>query len=382
MSTTSADPAAGSAPLDTDTTTTFVMSRPTYRLHAIGADARFDTAAAASAALAARSHSHVVGALPFDSRRPAALLSPSLVDQASTRPRPTGALPAVSVTGTVPAPDEHIRRVRAALAVLGDDSVDLAKVVLARTLLLRADSPIDPLVLLGRLIEADHEHNGFLVDLSSAGSPYLDRLLIGSSPELLVRRRGSQIVCHPLAGSAPRSPHEATDRRNGETLAASAKDQHEHAFVVDALAGALEPLCSGLEVPRVPELTSTPAMWHLGSTISGEIRDPAVTALDLAVALHPTPAVCGTPTDTAREHILAHEEDRGFYAGAVGWCDAAGDGEWLVSIRCAELDADRRTVRASAGGGIVVDSDPDQELAETSAKFRTILSALGVTDVR
>ena len=124
-------------------------------------------------------------------------------------------------------------------------------------------------------------------------------------------------------------------------------------------------------------------MWHLGTTISGEIRDPAHLALDLAVALHPTPAVCGTPTDTAREHILADEEDRGFYAGAVGWCDAAGDGEWLVSIRCAELDAGLDAPSgASAGGGIAVDSDPDQELAETSAKFRTILSALGVTDVR
>jgi isochorismate synthase len=160
-------------------------------------------------------------------------------------------------------------------------------------------------------------------------------------------------------------------------LAASAKDQREHAFVVDAMATALAPLCSDLDVPATPGLTQTPNMWHLGTRIVGSVREPATTALDLAVALHPTPAVCGTPTADAREFILTNEGDRGFYAGAVGWCDSAGDGEWMVGIRCAELSADGRTIRASAGGGIVSDSDPQLELAETSAKLRTILSALG-----
>jgi isochorismate synthase len=100
--------------------------------------------------------------------------------------------------------------------------------------------------------------------------------------------------------------------------------------------------------------------------------------MDLALALHPTPAVGGVPTDTASELIAMLEGDRGFYAGAVGWCDARGDGQWVVSIRCPQLSADRRTALAHAGGGIVAESDPDDEIDETTAKFATIFTALGV----
>ena len=100
--------------------------------------------------------------------------------------------------------------------------------------------------------------------------------------------------------------------------------------------------------------------------------------MDLAVALHPTPAVGGSPTDAATALIGELEGDRGFYAGAVGWCDQRGDGRWVVSIRCAQLSADRRTALAHSGGGIVAESDPDDEVDETTTKFRTILTALGV----
>ena len=159
----------------------------------------------------------------------------------------------------------------------------------------------------------------------------------------------------------------------------SGKDAFEHAFVVDSIAHALAPLCTDLEIPERPSLTSTREMWHLGTRIRGRISDPRTTALDLALAVHPTPAVCGTPTDEARRLIAGIEGPRGFYAGAIGWSDADGDGDWMVSIRCAEIDADRRGAIAWAGGGIVADSDPDAEVAETGAKLRTVLRAFNAS---
>ena len=147
----------------------------------------------------------------------------------------------------------------------------------------------------------------------------------------------------------------------------------------DALAAALDPLCANLQIAPEPQLSKTAAVWHLYTPISGRLREKSTTALDLAVALHPTPAVGGSPTAPATALIEQLEGDRGFYAGAVGWCDQRGDGRWVVSIRCAQLSADRRTALAHSGGGIVAESDPDDELAETTTKFRTILSALGVS---
>ena len=158
---------------------------------------------------------------------------------------------------------------------------------------------------------------------------------------------------------------------------ASAKDRREHAVVAEFVAETLRPFCRRLEVPSGPSLVRTATMWHLSTRVTGELRDPEVSALELACALHPTPAVCGTPTGVARAAISELEPfDRGFYTGALGWGDALGDGEWVVTIRCAEASGSR--LRLFAGGGIVVDSVPGEELAETSAKFRTMLRALGV----
>lgn len=202
------------------------------------------------------------------------------------------------------------------------------------------------------------------------------RTLIGASPELLVARRGGRLVANPLAGSAPRSADLAEDVRHAAALLESSKDLHEHAVVVDAVREALAPYSTGLEVPEHPTLVRTAAMWHLSTTVTGELADPAVSALELAAALHPTPAVCGTPTDVARAVIAASEPfDRGPYTGMVGWQDADGDGEWVVTIRCAE--AEGRRLRLFAGAGVVADSSPRAETAETGAKFRTFLSAVG-----
>ncbi|HET9877267.1 MAG TPA: chorismate-binding protein, partial [Mycobacterium sp.] len=133
-----------------------------------------------------------------------------------------------------------------------------------------------------------------------------------------------------------------------------------------------------LSVAPAPQLTRTAAVWHLSTSITGWLREQSTTALDLALALHPTAAVGGVPTRAAVDLIRELEGDRGFYAGAVGWCDASGDGSWVVAIRCVQLSGDRGHALAHAGGGIVVGSDPDDELAETTTKFNTILSALAV----
>jgi isochorismate synthase len=186
------------------------------------------------------------------------------------------------------------------------------------------------------------------------------------------------VTCQPFAGSAPRAADPELDAAAGAALADSAKDRHEHQLVIDAMAQALRPLCSELTFPPTPTLSRTRALWHLSTPITGRLRDESTTAIDLTLALHPTPAVGGVPTDVAAELISALEGDRGFYAGAVGWCDADGDGRWVVSIRCAQLAADRRAALAHAGGGIVAESDPDSEVAETTTKFITILTALGV----
>ncbi len=185
-------------------------------------------------------------------------------------------------------------------------------------------------------------------------------------------------MCQPFAGSAPRAGDPELDAANGAALAASAKNRHEHQLVIDTMRAALEPLCDELTIAAEPQLSRTAAVWHLCTPISGRLRETSTTAIDLALALHPTPAVGGVPTRAASELIAELEGDRGFYAGAVGWCDASGDGRWVVSIRCAQLSADRRTALAHAGGGIVAESDPDDEVDETTTKFATILTALGV----
>jgi isochorismate synthase len=152
--------------------------------------------------------------------------------------------------------------------------------------------------------------------------------------------------------------------------------------VVESVAEALRPFCRTLTVPDRPSLVGTSAVWHLSTQITGELIDPGISALRLACALHPTPAVCGTPPELARRTIAALEPfDRGFYAGAIGWCDAEGDGQWVVGIRCAELFEPvgaRPSMTLYSGAGIMPASQPALELAETSAKFQTLLRAMGL----
>ncbi|MEO5876791.1 MAG: isochorismate synthase [Streptosporangiaceae bacterium] len=314
----------------------------------------------------------VVGAIPFDERTPARLTVPGGVQWAGPSRAgsdPDGPPVSFGSIRHVPEPADYRRGVAVALEQLA--AGELTKVVLARSLQLQDVRHADAVTLLRRLMRADPEAYVFAADLLGG------RVLLGASPELLVQRSGGKVAAHPLAGSAPRQADPVADRLAGQALLASAKDQREHAVVVEAVAASLRQHCRDLSVPERPSLVQTGAMWHLGTKITGRLRDPEVSSLDLAITLHPTPAVCGLPQPLARQAIAEIERfDRGFYSGAVGWCDASGDGEWAITLRCAEVTA--REIRLFAGAGIVTGSDPEGELAETSAKFRTFLRVLGI----
>jgi len=357
----------------------FALFGPKKTLVANGVRRRHCDVRAAQAALRSGSAPIVLGALPFDVERPAALLVPGTLHVTEEPPDwPTGPLPSVRIAAAVPPPADYRDRIQRACERLSAPDNPLRKVVLARALQLVADAPLDARAILRRLIAADPAAYGYLVDLSAAGDDYAGAALVGASPELLVERCGDRVVCRPFAGSAPRAADPEIDAANGAKLAGSAKDRHEHRLVIETIRTALEPLCDELTIAPEPELSRTAAVWHLCTPISGLLRETSTTAIDLALALHPTPAVGGVPTKAATEFIAELEGDRGFYAGAAGWCDARGDGQWVVSIRCAQLSADRRSAVARAGGGIVAESDPDEEVAETTTKFATILNALEV----
>ncbi|ATB41897.1 isochorismate synthase [Cystobacter fuscus] len=324
----------------------------------------------------------VVGAVPFDGSLSSHLVVPMTFQRGGPLSFDTASPARPSSTARytvrpVPEPAAYLHGVAQALELMR--SSPLRKVVLSRSLHLDTPTPIDLTQLLRNLAQRNTAGYTFAVDLpaqpgTSGGGR---RTLIGASPELLVSRSGLQVLANPLAGSAARSADPVEDQRRASALMASPKDLHEHAVVIDAVAEALRPYCKTLDVPAGPSLIHTPTMWHLSSRISGELKDPSISSLTLAAAMHPTPAVCGFPTRLAHEAIGSIEPfDRGFYTGTVGWCDATGDGQWAVTIRCAE--ADERTLRLFAGAGIVVGSTPESELAETEAKFRTMLQAMGL----
>ncbi|MCZ2859353.1 isochorismate synthase [Blastococcus sp. VKM Ac-2987] len=284
---------------------------------------------------------------------------------------------APELPATVPAADGPAPRLRYAdgaldpaswcaavsAAVARIDAGDLEKVVLARDLLVSADAPLDPRRMLRRLAARFPGCWTFAVDG-----------LLGATPELLLRRTGRRLSSRVLAGTAPRGAG-AEDERLAAALLDSEKDRGEHALAVDSLVRALQPYCRELTAPAEPELLTLANVRHLATDVVGTQRGSAG-LLELVGAVHPTAAVCGTPTPDAAALIRELEGmDRGRYAGPVGWLDATGDGEFGLALRCAELVGDDGA-RLFAGCGIVAGSDPAAELAETQSKFAAFQAAL------
>ena len=319
----------------------------------------------------------VAGALPFDESTPATLVIPRvafvrangetwrivvgedrdvLAELVPTLPR--GSLRVTSV----PDPNAYVASVAEARRRIR--SAALQKVVLARMLIAQSDHEFDRRALLSRLRAAEPDAFTF----AAAG-------FIGASPELLVARDGDTVRARPLAGTIARRSDPDADEEAARSLVASEKDRAEHRLVVDAVREALQPVTTSLEIDATPHTLATSKVWHLATDVAGKTRD-RLDALSLVSLLHPTPAVCGTPREAARAAIKELEQiERALYAGAVGWMDARGDGEWAVALRCAEMQG--RIALLFAGAGIVADSDPEAELVETDAKFRSMLEALG-----
>ena len=252
-------------------------------------------------------------------------------------------------------------RVRVALAEIAAGHLD--KVVLAREVTVTADRDFRPEHLVARLRQLHPSCLTFSVEG-----------IVGASPELLVRRSRQSVVSQPLAGTVGRSGDPEQDHRLASSLLSSAKDRAEHDFVVHAIRDALAPYCSTLHIPVAPHLLELRNVVHLATAIEGRLQDDPAGALELLAAIHPTPAVCGSPRDAALDLLGRSEHlERDRYAGPVGYLDGSGEGEFWLAIRSAMLDGP--TARLLAGVGIVAGSVPDDELAETQLKLQALLAA-------
>jgi salicylate biosynthesis isochorismate synthase/menaquinone-specific isochorismate synthase len=244
---------------------------------------------------------------------------------------------------------------------------EVEKVVLAREVEVHAPADHDPAAVIGLLREAYPSCFVFAVGRGAA-------TFLAASPELLVRREGRRASTVALAGSTRRSADPAVDDHLGEQLRQSAKDREENAIVARRIARALQPHAVWVTAAEEPSLVRVANIQHLARPIRAQLREP-LDAVRLAGLLHPTPAVGGEPGAVAMRMIPALEGlDRGWYAGAIGWVDAGGDGEFCVALRCALLRGP--TARLYAGCGIVRDSDPTSELAETETKLGALLPVL------
>jgi menaquinone-specific isochorismate synthase len=251
-------------------------------------------------------------------------------------------------------------------AVARINSGELDKVVLARDIVAQLDQPIHIGALLIRLNESFPECWTFCVDG-----------LVGATPELLIRRDGEHVTSRVLAGTMRRSRDTDRDGQLAAELLDSDKDQEEHVYAVESVAAALATHCTDLNVPNRPFILRLANVQHLATDVTGELVD-AAPALALAASLHPTAAVCGTPTERA-SHVIRELEgmNRGRYSAPVGWLAANGDGEFGIALRCALIETeDRKTLRLFAGCGIVSGSTGESEVAESQAKFAAMKSAL------
>jgi isochorismate synthase len=279
-------------------------------------------------------------------------------------PAPTGRY---RIASTMP-PEHYEAAVARAVELIR--SGQLEKVVLAREVQVHAGggaSNFDPAALFGVLREGFPSCTVFCVGRDDAA-------FVAASPELLVRREGHRVSALALAGSMRRSADPAVDDHLGEQLMHSEKDREEHAIVIRRIERALRQHALWTAAPPEPTLVKVANIQHLGTPIRAQLAQP-LDVIELLELMHPTPAVGGEPLERARPLIPALEGlDRGWYAGPVGWADATGDGEFCVALRCALLRG--RVARCYAGVGVVRDSDPSAELAETEVKLAALLPLL------
>jgi len=277
--------------------------------------------------------------------------------------RPLGDAYRISLLPGALPPADYRDAVAAAVDRIG--SHDLNKVVLARDLAGRLPEESDLRRVITKLALGYPDCWTYAVDG-----------LVGSSPETLIRADHGEVNARVLAGTISRGADAVADTEAALALATSSKDGDEHEFAVQSVLKSLRPHTSVLATSEIPFTVKLPNLWHLATDVEGTLSDGS-TSLDLIAALHPTAAVAGTPTDTALALIRELEPfDRGRYAGPVGWVGADGDGEWAIALRCAQVSPTGK-VTAYAGCGIVLDSDPERELAETKMKFRPVVEAFG-----
>jgi menaquinone-specific isochorismate synthase len=244
---------------------------------------------------------------------------------------------------------------------------ELDKVVLAREVSADFDTPVDLRQVLARLAQRYPQCWTFNVDG-----------LVGATPELLVRRFGDKVSSRVLAGTVRSSGSARANARSAKALRGSAKDLAEHEYAVRSVAHSLAIHCTDLQVAEDPSVLPLANVQHLATDISAHLADGS-SALALAASLHPTAAVCGTPTERAMVVISEMENlNRRRYSGPVGWFDATGDGEFGIALRCAEISDDRLRARLFAGCGLVADSEPSAELAESNAKLDAMRRALDI----
>ncbi|WP_347929954.1 isochorismate synthase MenF [Pseudomonas helvetica] len=321
---------------------------------------------------AGQSNPIIVGAIPFDPAEASCLYIPEHAEwrtRSATVQTGVAALPELIEQKNIPDEQGFKRAVEHAIVNFRHSDVRKAVLSVQRELVFAQD--VDVGAMQNNLRAQNQSGYHFRVPMPDGAT------LIGVSPELLVHKDGLNFVSNPLAGSAKRMSDPQADRRNADWLSASEKDHYEHRLVTEDIATQLGELCTQLNVPQRPSLISTPALWHLSTRIEGTLADPTVSALQLACRLHPTPAVCGFPTERARRLIRFVEPfERGLFTGMVGWCDAQGNGEWVVTIRCGTVKRNR--VRLFAGAGIVEASSPDSEWTEVQTKLGTMLRACGL----
>ncbi len=246
----------------------------------------------------------------------------------------------------------------------------LDKVVLARSVIVNSTEPVAILRVFRALVE---RYPGCYNFAWKSG----DSVFLGASPELLADVRGRRLVSNPLAGSAKRGEGELDDDAIGYALLTSDKDREEHRLVVDDLAKRLAPLTTELTVPGTPALKKMATVQHLSTEITAELVD-GIGIMDVVAAVHPTPAVGGVEREAALRFIAEAEQiDRGWYSGGVGWMNGRGEGAVCIGLRCG-LIQDNRT-HLFAGAGIVADSQPDAEVAETRLKLRPLFDLLATT---